>query len=277
MPAKSKPRGPAEVLRLTLEVEASPEYVAKIATMYAETLRNICPEIKQGQVTMEVRNFAANTELRGWTGDGESAVRQLSELIDNPTEAVQKHEELVAAARTLANLSAELTPLRPKFWRGRKELRDVDDVFVRTMRAAGTDSLKRQASESPSPLTGDAITYSQIFHLKWAADGSRLQGRVRINGKLDDVDIADDLVEQAIDAFKTRKTWKLRLHGRWIAGDDGELHLRSPMLIEFDSEHMSWSGRQILAAARGAGEVFSASDFDRILSDLESRAAQSDG
>jgi hypothetical protein len=35
-----------------------------------------------------------------------------------------------------------------------------------------------------------------------------------------------------------------------------------------------WSGQQVLKAARDARKVFDASDFDRILSDLESRAAQ---
>ncbi len=262
-PARGKPR---EVVRLTLDTASSPERVRDLATMFAETLRLIRPDMADGEVTMVVHNFTSDVEARGWEGDGESAIKLFVDLVNNPTEAVQANEELAAAARTLGNHAAEIARYRPVFWRDGKELRAVDDVFVRTMRAAGAEATKAASGS----LTGATVVYSPVLRVGRKTEGGKVKGRVRLDGRFVDVEVDDDLVPDLFDAAKTGKVCQIRLCGQWVEDGDGGLTLRSPQVVALDLDYAPWSGRQILEAARELAPHFTTEDFDRMLRELQS-------
>jgi hypothetical protein len=265
--AKRAKRQPREVIRLTLDAAATPERVRDLAKMFAETLRLIRPDMADGEVTMVVHNFTSDVEARGWDGDGGDIIKLFGDLVDNPTEAIQANEELASAARTLANHAAELVQYRPVFWRDKKELRVVDDVFVRTMRAAGAEATKAVSGS----LTGDTIVYSPVLRVGRNTEGGKVKARVRLDGRFIDVEVVDDdLVPDLFEAAKTGKVCQIRLHGQWAEDGDGGLTLRSPEVVAVDLDYAPWSGRKILEAARELAPHFTTEDFDRMLRDLQS-------
>lgn len=234
--------------------------------MFEETLRQIAPTLRDGDVTMVVENYVAAAEVRGWRRDGEQAVRMAAELVDNATEAVQKHENLASAARTLATHAAALVPYRPVFWRKDKEIRAVDDVFVRTMRAAGTATIARVDGD----LVGETIVYSAILRVGRTHEGGRLQARVRVEGRPLDVDVIEPLVPLAWELARTGQIQPIRLRGEWVE-EEGALHLAQPEIVSLDAGYSPWSGRELLDSAKEHADLFSAGDFDRMLSDLHPR------
>lgn len=255
---------PKEVLGLTLDVAATPERVGQVAALFHDTLSQIEPDLREGDVTMVVGNYAASAEVRGWRGGGERAVRLTADLIDNATDAVQKDERLVAAARTLARHAEALAPYHPKFWRGAEELRAVDDVFVRTMRAAGQPKVRASSSGN---LGGETVTYSPILRVGRVSEGGRVQARIRLEGRPLEVDIVPNLVEHIWDAAKTGDVLPLRVRGEWIESKTGELRLDKAEIIGVDASFDPWSGRELLDDARQHAALFTAEDFDRMLSD----------
>lgn len=267
VPARPAKRAlqPKEVLRLTLDVAATPERVGQIAALFHDTLSQIEPDLREGDVTMVVGNPTASAEVRGWQGGGERAVRLTADLVDNATDAVQKDERLAAAARTLARHADGLTPYHPKFWRGAEELRVVDDVFVRTMRAAG----QPKTSSSSGNLSGETVTYSPILRVGRVSEGGRVQARIRLDGRPLEVDIVPSLVEHIWDAAKTGEVLPLRVRGEWIEAKSGELRLDKAEIIGVDTTFEPWSGRELLDDVKQHAAVFTAEDFDRMLSDLQ--------
>lgn len=233
MPRRSA-RTPKESLRLTLESAATPEVVEHVAAMFNATLRQVDPELRVGDVTMRVDNYQASAEIRGWHDGGERAVRLTAELVDNAIEAVQKHAELAPAARTMAVYAAKLTVHRPKFWRNDVELRAVDDVFIRTMRAAGQTTSPRDDGDS----SGDTTVYASILRVGRSHESGPLQARIRLHGVATEVDVADDLAAHVWEVARTGDVVSLRLRGKWVETSDGELRLNSEdferMLDELD-------------------------------------------
>lgn len=215
-------------------------------------------------LTVEAHDYAASAEVRGWSGGGERAVRLTADLIDNATDAVQKDERLVAAARTLARHAEALVPYHPKFWRGAEELRAVDDVFVRTMRAAGQPKVRPSSSGN---LGGETVTYSPILRVGRVSEGGRVQARIRLEGRPLEVDIVPNLVEHIWDAAKTGDVLPLRVRGEWIESKTGELRLVEAEIIGVDATFDPWSGRKLLDDARQHAALFTAEDFDRMLSE----------
>lgn len=263
-PAKSATR-PKEALRLTLDVAATPERVGQIAALFHDTLSQIEPDLREGDVTMVVGNYAASAEVRGWQGGGERAVHLTAHLVDNATDAVQKDERLVAAARTLARHADLLTPYHPKFWRGGKELRVVDDVFVRTMRAAGQPKVPSNSGN----LSGETVTYSPILRVGRLSEGGRVHARIRLEGRPLEVDIVPNLVEHIWDAAKTGEALPLRVRGEWTESKTGELRLDKAEIIGVDATFEPWSGRELLDDVKQHAALFTTEDFDRMLSDLQ--------
>lgn len=255
---------PKQVLRLTLDVAATPERVGQVAALFHDTLSQIEPDLREGDVTMVVGNHVASAELRGWQGGGERAVRLAADLVDNATDAVQKDERLAAAARTLARHADVLTPYHAKFWRGDKELRAIDDVFVRTMRAAGQSTVP----SSSGNLSGETVTYSPILRVGRISEGGRVQARICLEGRPLEVDIVPNLVEHIWDAAKTGDVVPLRVRGEWIEGKTGELRLDKAEIIGVDTTFDPWSGRELLDDVKQHAALFAAEDFDRMLSDL---------
>ncbi|MEM9461136.1 MAG: hypothetical protein AAGF11_43630 [Myxococcota bacterium] len=267
MPERSAKRAakPKEVLRLTLDVAATPERVGQVAALFHDTLSQIEPDLREGDVTMVVGNYVASAEVRGWQGGGALAVRLTADLVDNATDAVQKDECLAAAARTLARHADGLAPYRPKFWRGEKELRAVDDVFVRTMRAAG----QPKTSSSSGNLSGETITYSPILRIGRVSEGGRVQARIRLEGRPLEVDIVPNLEEHLWDAAKTGDVLPLPVQGEWIESKTGDLRLDKAEIIGVDTTYEPWSGRELLDDVKQHAALFAADDFDRMLVDLQ--------
>lgn len=255
---------------MTLETAATPELVARLAAMFGETLRQVDPDLCQGDVTMRVENYTAAAELRGWRRGGERAVRLTAALVENPTEAVQKHEHLVGAARSLAMHTARLIPYEPKFWRNHKELRAVDDVLVRTMRAAGTSVGPR----SEGNLSGETIVYSPILRVGRALESGPVQARVRLDGRPIDVDVAAHLIAQAWEVAKTGDVVPLRLRGEWLDSEDGGLHLQRSQIVGLDSTFARWSGHELLEDVKRQSALFSSEDFERMLNELEPQSLE---
>jgi hypothetical protein len=222
----------------------------------------------EGEVTMIVHNFKSDVEIRGWDDDGGETVKVFGDLVNNPTEAIQANEELASAARTLGNYAAELAQYWPVFWRDGKELRAVDDVFVRTMRAAGAEATTKAVGGS---ITGDTVVYSPVLRVGRRTEAGKVKARIRLDGRFIDVEVDDeDLVPDLFEAAKTGKACQIRLRGQWIEDGDGGLTLRYPVVVTLDLDYAPWSGRQILDAARELAPHFTAGDFERMLSELQS-------
>jgi hypothetical protein len=249
---------------LTLDAAATPELVRRIAAMFEDTLSQIEPERREGDVTMRVENYHAIGEVRGWHEGGERTVRLAAELVENPTEAVQQHEHLAAAARTLAAHASALTVYHPVFWRGRRRLRPVDDIFVRTMRAAGQSTTSRREGR----LSGETVVYTPILRVGRAVEGGRLQARVRIEGRPAEVAVNEDLVAHVWEVAKSGQTVPVRLRGQWVESDSGDLHLDHPEIVGLDMTFDAWTGRDLLADAKQHAALFSGDDFERMLTDL---------
>src|SRR5688500_14573681 len=126
-----------DALVLALERAASPELVRDVAAMFAESIAQLDPRPPEGSITLVIVNFATKTSLRAWDSQGKCAVTLLAALVENPTTAVQEHPELAATARALAGHARLLAGEGARFFRQDRELVRVDQVFVRTMRAAG--------------------------------------------------------------------------------------------------------------------------------------------
>jgi hypothetical protein len=261
-----RPASSKECLRLTLDTPATPELVRALAQMFEETLRHIDPALHEGDVTMRVENSDIAAEIRGWREGGQRAVRLTAELVENPTAAVQKHDHLAAAARTLATHTAPLTPHRPTFWRGDKALRLVDDVFVRTMRAAGQTAMPRAEER----LMGETVVYTAILRVGRTSEGGRLQARIRLEGRPVDVHVGEELVGHVWEVAKAGHVVPLRLRGQWVDSDTGDLCLAHAEIVGLDATFTSWTGRELLDEVKAHAGLFSADDFDRMLTDLQS-------
>jgi hypothetical protein len=213
---------------------------------------------------MRVENLNAVTEIRGWRGAGERVVRLTAELVENPTQAVQAHSYLAAAARTLATHAATLTPYLPMFWRGGEQLRAVDDVFVRTMRAAG----QPKAPAAEGELVGETLVHTPILRVGRSSEGGRLQARIRLEGRPIDVNVDDKLVEHVWEMAKTAQTVPVRVRGQWVMSDSGELRLEHAEIVGLDATFVAWTGAELLNDAKQHSALFSTGDFDRMLTDL---------
>ena len=269
VPDRPKKERPRERVRLTLDAPATPEHVREIAEMFANTIREIRPDLAEGDVTLVVKNFTSETELRGWQGEGVEAVKLFGDLVEDPTQAIQEDADLAPAARTLATHASKLVPYGPKFKRGRKKARAVDDIFVRTMRAAGTDALRAKIAASPGHLTGETIVYSPVIRVGQVSEGARLTARIKIEGKFDEVTVDDEHFETLFDVAKRRTVCQFRIRGRWEENHLGDLHLTAPHLVEINLDYSPWTGREILKASHELKDVFTAQDFERMLTDLQ--------
>jgi len=237
--------------------------------MFANTIREIRPDLADGDVTMVVKNFSTETEVRGWHGDGVDAVRLLGDLVEDPIEAIQQHAELAHAARTLAAHANELTKHGPKFKRGRKKARVVDEVFVKTMRSAGSEAIRAQIAATPNHMTGNTIVYSPVIRVGKTDEGGKVWARIRIEGKYRDVEVDQDLVESIWEIAKRETTCEFKVTGRWEEDDAGALHLAAPRIVEVNQDYSPWSGRQILEASHELTHLFTRQDFEEMLADLQ--------
>jgi hypothetical protein len=263
--ASPRKRVPKQSLRLTLEAAATPERVRQVATMFEEALRQIDPQLREGDVTMVIENFSAAAEIRGWKPDGERVVRLTAELVENPIEAIQGDHRLTAAARVLAAHTAALAPCKPVFWRDGVAVRSVDDVFLRTMRAAGQPTTSADAGE----LTGETVVYSAVLRVGRRAEGGPVQARVILDGRPVDVEIFEGLVDHLWEAAKTGETLQMRLRGQWQDSGSGTLRLEHPTIIALDTTFAYATGRELMEEVRQHASMFSSDDFDRMLGELQ--------
>lgn len=254
-----------ERLRLTLESPATPACVKQLASMFEETSRQIDPDLVEGAVTMVVENFQLAVELRGWQDTGARVVRLTGDLVDNPIAAIQEHQNLTGAARVLAKYAAAIAVHRPVFWRDDVELRTVDEVFVRTMKAAGQPA----ASEVSEHLEGETLVYSVVWRVGRSAEMGRLQARVQLDGTPRDVDVRDDLAELVWDVAKRGEIVPLRIRGRWVEAGEAGLRLHQPEIVGLDAHFAYAPGGELMAEMRSHPDLFSADDFERMLADLQ--------
>lgn len=264
MSASGRPKASGK-LTLTLEAPATPEHVRDVAALFTEALRRIDPGLGEAGVTMVVQNFATNAELRGRTEAGRQAVRTFGDLIHHPIEAVQRHPELTEAAHVVADRSEPLVPYAPRFYRGSKEIGRVDDVFVRSVRAAGQSTIR---FEEGDPM-GETITHSRILRIGRQDERRSLGIRVELWGRAREVEVGAGVPEAMLwDLAKEGRVARLRIRGRWGRGGDGLLDLRDPTLVDVEATFVRWSGSDLLAEVADHSDAFSRADFRRMLGDL---------
>lgn len=252
-------------LRLALTAAATPEHVRDVADLFAASLRAINPLLDEG-VTLVVTNYALCAELRGQSLDGADAVKHLEELVSNPTKAIQQHPELMEAALTLATKSERLVQYEARFFSGTNELCRIDDVFVRTTRAAGQRAMP-MAEGVPS---GETVMHSRILRVGRQRESDPLKARIELWGAAKDVDVEPRVNEESLwDLAKTGAVARLRVQGAWTQSTDGVFYLRNPKVVSVDETFKRWRGEDLLAEVRGNAHLFSRSSFDRITRELE--------
>lgn len=263
MPASG--RKPPGRLKLTLEAAASPERVRDVAALFADTLLRIDPGLAEGNVTLVVNNFTTNAELRGQSETGREAVRALGDLVSDPIGAVQKTPSLTEAAHVVADRSEPLVRHGPRFFRGGKEIRQVDDVFVRSVRAAGQSTI-REAEGDPA---GETITHSRILRIGRQDARKRLRARIELWGRAKEVNIDRSVHEPTLwDLARDGGVARLRVRGTWRRGSAGLLELLDPSVVGVDATFVPWSGTDLLSEFEAIDGI-RPEDFTRSLQDLE--------
>jgi hypothetical protein len=253
-------------LKLTLEAPATPEHVRAVADLFAETLKRIDPALGEAGVTMVVQNFATNAELRGRTEAGRQAVRLFGDLIQHPIEAVQRHPELTEAAYIVADRGEALVPHVPRFYRGSKEIGRVDDVFVRSVRAAGQSTI-RFAEGDPS---GETVTHSRILRIGRQDERRSLAIRIELWGRPKEIEVDPHISERMLwEMARDGVVARLRVRGSWVRSDKGLLELREPRLVDVEATFSPWSGSELLAEMKEHADAFSRADFGRMLRELQ--------
>ena len=122
---------------------------------------------------------------------------------------------------------------------------------------------------SGGELSGETVVYSPVLRVGRLHENGAVKARVRVEGRPIDINVINDLVEHVWGAAKTGEIMPLRLRGKWVEADDGELHLERAELIGIDATFVRWTGYQLLEDIKQYSSLFSSDDFERMLAELE--------
>lgn len=228
MSENTKPR---EELQLVLATPASPQRVATIAQMFAESLEAM--RVHEG-VTLVVNNFATDAVLRGWDDTGSDGVLGLVRVIREPTAAADGDPRLRTVARQLAKHGRRLARDGGRFLHNSVDISPLNERFVDVMESAG-----REGTETRHAGTTEFCTPILRFGRARIQQG---QPKVRIvvgtrafEASFNGPDAARKILAEAAE---TTSWCRIQVEAGWVKNGDVHEIVQDSMVI---TDARSWN------------------------------------
>lgn len=234
--------------RFVCDVPASPRRVLALAQLVEEGLTNILGRAPtDGEFTLVVSNRNLTATLRAYTPEATKAGQVLEQVVREPTASVRRippHRR----ARFAKALRLGFENFRDANLHVQNDRRShttlVDDVLLDVL------SGLEKAQRTVRTMRGSTESVTPIFGVSRRADGqSKLFASLRVDGRLCDVQLAVDVVDLAIDAFRQSCETRVTLDAVWEeAGDDFTLAPAKSQVIGIELLDHVLSGPEWLPA-----------------------------
>lgn len=270
MPTKD----PKTLLELRIPFAASPQRVEEAARMLARALEAADPDLLEGSVTMVVNNFDMRVRLRAQKPGGRRAVNEMSDVLSNPLQSVQKRPLSKHIADAFAKESKSLVRMKPVIFapqRTPKAIATIDNAFVRVMEGAA----KYEPPERDK-MKGSSEAYGHVLRIGRKDEGHGLAVRIRIDGLARDISVAPDVGAETLnllfDAARDEKLVQIQTEVTWLRHDEKEWELdgRSAVVVGAKAFDLV-SGADFVDAAQKAIEPRTDQEIADIINDLEQR------
>lgn len=255
-------------LRLKLEGAATPERVEAAARMFREAVGATGVDLSSDSLTMVVSNLRMEARMRGWTQKAARVVDSVTEVVEDPLNAVQRHPaQAKAIAQAIAKTAAPLRTVEASFFRqrGRKPIAHLDDDFVNVMTAAA-----KPTPADREVLRGTTSVRTVVLRVGRATPGAIPRARIVLGGKPAEVAVAEGREAEFFDAAKLGGHYRVQLHVTWLADARGAYSVEPGSALALGAFPIAegLSGRELVEQVSISEET-----FDDIMAGLEDEFA----
>lgn len=227
---------------------ATPERVARLAALVVETIRATGAD--PSDFTLTVTNLSTSTEVRPRSAMARVGLRHLAEVVENPTRAVERHQEWGPIASALGEFPFEMFPSEVvvKWASSRRELGRLDETVARQMRLLG-----KQADEKRRVVRGGSQTYSKVLRIGRARAGDPApRARVEFKGRVYEFSVMSETDTDSLYEAVRRGTWcRIWLDVAWEQLEDGSMRIVERLTtITKAAPFDPVTGREFLQGAR---------------------------
>lgn len=266
MPARSTLRIPA--FELHLGSAATPARVAASAALLDRLIGTSSPNLPEGGITLEIRNYSTKALINSNSRQGKAAAQRVLQFIEDPVMAMRKRKKQASGlARVLldeetllvGNNARVIAPNRPSPI-------SLDEPFF--------DALRGLAQTMSHYLGGETEVYTPVLRVGRVSESDKEKARIILHERAVDVSFHADLRNSLFEVAKHEKIVRTRLECTWVSFDGGpyEYDPKKCTIIEAMPCDLM-TGQSFLDAVDDAvkhnGPIFSR-DMEDVISESES-------